>query len=145
MSDLPGGTGGPVPGSGPPLAPRPVPAQPKNGVGTAALVVGVVSLVLAVLVIFAPLGALLGVIGVILAIVGMARVSSGLATNRGHAVGGLVTALLGLLIGVTVTISVGGFLATHWNDLRTFATCLDDATTDEARDTCAQTFADVVD
>ena len=145
MSDMPGGTGAQVPGTSPPLTPRPVPAQPRNGVGTAALVVGVVSLVLAVLVIFAPLGALLGLIGVILAIVGITRANSGVATNRGHAVGGLVTAILGLLIGIAITASVGGFLSTHWNDLRTFATCLDDATTDEARETCAQTFADVVD
>ncbi len=141
---VPNGPGGPVPGGVPP-PPHPVAGQLKNAVGTAALVVGVVSLVLAVLVIFAPLGALLGIVGAILGIVGLVRVNRGLANNQGQAVGGLVTALLGLLFGVIITATVGAFLATHWNDLRTFARCLDDAPSDEARDACAQEFARAVD
>lgn len=117
----------------------------RNGSGTAALVIGVLSLVLAILVVFAPLGAALGVVGAIFGVIGLVRVNHGLADNQGYAIGGLVTSLAGLLIGVIITISVGSFLATHWNDLRTFARCLDNATTDQARDACAQQFADAVD
>jgi hypothetical protein len=72
------------------------------------------------------------------------RVNHGLADNRGYAIGGLVASLAGLLIGIVITISVGSLLATHWNDLRTFARCLDSATTDEARDACARQFADAL-
>jgi hypothetical protein len=145
MSDVPGGgaTRAGPPGSLPP-PPHAGETRWRNGSGTAALVIGVVSLVLAILVIFAPVGALLGVIGAVFGVIGLVRVNHGLANNRGHAVGGLVTALLGLLIGVSITVSAGGFLATHWNDLRTFARCLDGATGEQARDVCAQQFAEKV-
>jgi hypothetical protein len=117
----------------------------RNGSGTAALVMGVLSLTLAVLVIYAPLGAFLGVVGAVFGIIGLTRVNNGLADNRGHAIGGLVTSLAGLLIGILITITISGFLATHWNDLRTFARCLDSASGKQARDACAQQFSDKVD
>ena len=116
----------------------------KNGPATAALVIGVLALVLAILIIFAPLGLLLGLIAVVLGIVGLARANRG-AINRGHAIAGLVTGGLGLLIGGFITISVGAFLTTNANEVRRLGDCVEDATTDAARDACAQEFADKVD
>jgi hypothetical protein len=135
MSDVPAGATRAVP----------PPGRLRNGSGTAALVIGVLSLVLAILVIFAPLGAVLGVVGAIFGVIGLTRVNHGLADNRGQAIGGLVTSVAGLLIGIAITVSVGSFLATHWNDLRTFGRCLDGASSNEARDACARQFADQVD
>jgi hypothetical protein len=136
MSDIPatGGSGAPVS--------APVAPGRRNGIGTAALVVGVVSLVLAVLVIFAPLAALLGLIGTGLGIAGILRVNRGLADNRGQAAAGLITGLLGLALGIVISISVGTFLASHVTDFNRFGSCLDKASGSAARETCARQFAD---
>jgi Na+/H+ antiporter NhaD/arsenite permease-like protein len=135
----PGGeTAAPVP-SAPPHARR------QNGMGTAALVIGVVALVLAVLFIFAPLGGLLGLIATVLGILGIARANQGLADNRGQALAGLITGLLGLALGIAITIGVGTFLASHVTDLNRFGSCLDNAASSQARESCAREFADRLD
>jgi hypothetical protein len=136
MSDIPttGGGGAPVSASGT--------AGRRNGIGTAALVIGVVSLVLAVLIIFAPLAALLGLIGTGLGIAGILRVNRGMADNRGQAAAGLITALLGLALGVAISISVGTFLTSHVTDFNRLGSCLDNASGSAAREACAREFAD---
>ena len=131
---------GPPPQAGPPVAPA-----RRNGVGVAALVFGVVGLVLAVLLLFAPLGALLGLIAVILGIVGLMRVNQRRADNRGQAVAGLLTGALALLLGLVITVSVGSFVATHATDFNRLGHCMRNATTDQARQTCARDFADSLD
>ena len=110
----------------------------RNGIGVAALVIGVVSLVLALLIIYFPLAGLLGLIAIILGIVGMSRASRGEADNRGQAIAGLVTGLLGLLLAVFFTIGIGGFFASHQNDFRQFGTCLTSADTDQQRTQCGR-------
>jgi hypothetical protein len=136
MSDIPATGGGGAPVSAPGTAGR------RNGIGTAALVVGVVSLVLAVLVIFAPLAALLGLIGTGLGIAGLMRANRGMADNRGQAAAGLITALLGLVLGVVISISVGTFLTSHVTDFNRLGSCLDNASGSAAREACAKEFAD---
>jgi hypothetical protein len=124
------------------------PVQPRrrrNGVGTAALVLGVLGLALAILFIFAPLGAVLGLVAAILGALGIARANQGAADNRGQAVAGLVTGLAGLVIGVAITVSAGTFLARHATDFNSFGSCMDNAATSQARETCAKQFADKLD
>lgn len=79
-------------------------AQPRNGLGIAALVVGILALLLAVF--FFPLGLLLGVVAIILGIVGMRRVSRGQATNRGMAISGVVLGVLALLVAAALALFV---------------------------------------
>jgi hypothetical protein len=136
MTDIPA-TGG----SGAPVSPSAA-AGRRNGIGTAALVIGVVSLVLAVLLIFAPLAALLGLIAAGLGIAGIMRVNRGIADNRGQAAAGLITGLLGLALGVAISVSVGTFLTSHVTDINRLGSCLDNAGGPAAREACARQFAD---
>jgi hypothetical protein len=123
---------------GPPSGQYPTTGARRNGMGTAALVVGVVALVLVVLFLFAPLGAFLGLLAVLFGILGIVRVNQGVADNRGHAVAGLVTGAIALLVGLFITISIGTFFATHVNDFNNFGQCVDDAGTPAAREQCAR-------
>jgi uncharacterized membrane protein HdeD (DUF308 family) len=110
----------------------------RNGVGVAALVCGIVSLVLALLILFFPIAALLGLVAIILGIVGLSRASRGEASNRGQALAGLITGLLGLALAVFFTISIGFFFAEHQNDFRQFGNCMLNADTESQRRQCAE-------
>lgn len=114
------------------------PRARRNGIGVAALVVGVVSLVLALLIIFFPIAGLLGFIAIILGIVGISRVSRGKADNRGQAIAGLVTGLLGLGFAIFFTIGIGSFFAGHQDDFRKFGTCLTSADNNQQRSQCGR-------
>jgi hypothetical protein len=129
----------------PPPPDRPVSARPRNGIGAAALVVGVVSLVLAVLVIFFPLAAILGIVALILGIVGMRRASRGEATNRGQAVAGVVTGVLGLIVAIVIGVRIGTFINDHQGDFRDFWTCITSAPTEQEQEECGRELADVLD
>jgi uncharacterized membrane protein HdeD (DUF308 family) len=119
-----------------PPPPPPQPARRRNGAGTAALVVGIVSLVLAVLVIFAVLAIPLGIIAAILGGIGMSRARKGEADNRGHALTGLITGLLSIVVAVVIGISFVALIADHQSDLRKFGTCMTDAGNDTDRAGC---------
>lgn len=111
-------------------------AQPRNGVGVAALVVGVVSLVLAVLIFFSPFSFILGLIAIILGIIGMSRASKGAATNRGQAAAGLITGILSILVAIAVGVSLIGFFTSHQSDIRKFGNCMRQADNDRDRAPC---------
>jgi hypothetical protein len=136
------GEGTPPP---PPPSDRVGPTRPRNGVGAAALVVGVVSLVLAVLIIFFPLAAILGIVALILGIVGMRRASRGEATNRGQAVAGVVTGVLGLIVAIVIVVRIGTFINDHQGDFRDFWTCITSAPTEQEQEECGRELADVLD
>ena len=110
----------------------------RNGIGVAALVIGIVSLVLAVLIIFFPIAGLLGLIAIILGIIGISRASRGEADNRGQAIAGLVTGLLGLAFSIFFTIGIGSFFAAHQDDFRKLGTCLTSADNDQQRRQCGR-------
>ena len=84
---------------------------PRTGVGHAktsaaaafALVFGVAALFCALTAILAPAAIVLGIIGLVLGIAGMKMAKRPGVTGRGVAIGGLVTAVLGLLLGILVT------------------------------------------
>jgi membrane-bound ClpP family serine protease len=114
-------------------------ARPRhNGMGTAALVLGILGLVLVVLIFFAPLGAFLGLLAVIFGILGLLRANRGEADNPGQALTGLITGAVALVLGLLLTIGIGTFFAANVNDFRRFGRCMNDATTQSAREACAR-------
>jgi len=114
----------------------------RNGLGTAALVIGVVSLVLAVLVIFAPLALPLGLLAIVFGAFGMARASRGEADNNGHAVAGMVTGGLSIVVAIILGITFVNSLVKHQDDLRRFGTCLSGADDDDERGACIRELGD---
>ena len=82
---------------------RVIPAHTKPAKTSAAaafaLVFGLAALFSALTAILAPLGVLFGIIGIILGIVGMKKAKILGVTGKGVALGGLITAVLGLLLG----------------------------------------------
>ena len=117
-------------------------AEPRNGMGVAALVVGVVSLVLAILVITSPFAFILGIIAIILGAVGMSRASKGVATNRGQALAGLFTGLLSILIAIVVGASLIGLFTENESDLRNFGNCMRQADNDREHGACFRELGD---
>ncbi|CAN5671130.1 hypothetical protein BH24ACT13_BH24ACT13_10410 [soil metagenome] len=67
-----------------------------------ALVFGLAALFCALTGLLSPFAILFGIIGIILGIVGMKMAGRPGVTGKGVAIGGLVTAVLGLLLGLTV-------------------------------------------
>lgn len=115
--------------------------RPRNGMGVAALVVGVVSLVLAVLVLFFPLAGLLGLIAIVLGLVGLRRYSQGEADNQGHAVAGIATGLVALVVAVVIGVRVSDLFVRHQTDFRKLGTCLTGTDAAKERATCARELA----
>jgi uncharacterized membrane protein HdeD (DUF308 family) len=109
--------------------------------GTAALVVGVVALVLAVLLIFFPIAFLLGILAVILGVVGIRRAQRGEASNKGHAISGLVCGAIALLLAASIGIRLGTFINDHTGDFREFWTCITSAPTESEQQRCGETLA----
>lgn len=71
-----------------------------------ALVFGLAALFCALTAILAPVAVLFGIIGIILGIGGMTMTKRPGVTGRGVAIGGLVTAVIGLLLGAAVIAGV---------------------------------------
>jgi hypothetical protein len=90
---------------------RSLPAK-TSAAATFALVFGLASLFCALTGILAPAAIVLGLIGVVLGIAGRKMTRRPGVTGRSVATGGLVTALLGLLLGLAVSIG----LAVYVND-----------------------------
>lgn len=122
--------------------PGPYVNRRRNGPGTAALVIGVVSLVLALLVLSSPLSLPLGIVAIIFGAVGISRASRGEADNRSHAVAGLVTGVLSILLAIAIGIGFTGFFVEHQRDLRSFGTCMSSADNDEDRGECVRELGD---
>jgi hypothetical protein len=108
----------------------------RNGMGTAALLLGVVGLVLAVLLIFFPIAFILGVLAVIFGAVGLARANRGQASNRGHALAGLICGALAVIFAVVIAIRIGTFVNANQADFRRFWTCITSAPTEEEQRAC---------
>ncbi|MFF9126204.1 DUF4190 domain-containing protein [Streptomyces sp. NPDC014889] len=94
---VPGGYGYPAypgPGQGWPG----MPMQPQNGMGTAALVLGILSCVLFCF--YGIFGVVLGILAVIFGVKGRRKADLGEANNRGQAQAGLVTGIIGIVLGL---------------------------------------------
>jgi len=100
-----------------PYPPQPYRPQPKNGMGTTALVLGI----LALLASFIPLLSLftaipLGLLGIIFAIVGYTRITKGVATNKGATTVGLILSAIAVIVSVSLTLLVGAWLGSSDSD-----------------------------
>ncbi|WP_156037732.1 DUF4190 domain-containing protein, partial [Glycomyces tenuis] len=74
--------------------PRRYGAEPRNGLGTAALVCGIVALALALIPALNLFTWPLGVLAIVFGAVGWGRVNKGQATNKGQAITGLVLGIV---------------------------------------------------
>jgi membrane-bound ClpP family serine protease len=99
-------------------------------------VLGLIGLVLAVIV----LGGLVGIVAVILGIVGLGRVRRGEATNRGVAIGGIVTGALAIVISGIIVAAGAAFWSENKDEIENFNDCVEQADSDQARERCADRF-----
>lgn len=90
---------------------RQVPALRPNGLATAGLILGIFGFILSWL---PYLGAFLALLALIFSICGLAKKRAG---GKGRAVAGLILAILGLLIGGTITYSVSAFVYEYGDDI----------------------------
>ena len=92
-------------------APQGQPAQPQNGMGTAALVMGILGIIGCI-----PL--IGGILGIIFGRIGMRNAEQGLATNGGVAKAGYILGIIATVlavIGIVVWIIAIVFAATSGN------------------------------
>ncbi|MGW4047448.1 DUF4190 domain-containing protein [Streptomyces sp. NPDC004721] len=96
---VPGGYGYPgYPGAGQGWPGMPMP--PENGMGTAAMVLGILSC--SMFCFYGIFGVVLGVLAVIFGIKGRRKAERGEANNRGQAQAGLITGIIGIVLGLVV-------------------------------------------
>ncbi|MFZ5852662.1 MAG: DUF4190 domain-containing protein, partial [Actinomycetota bacterium] len=104
------GPAAPPPGYGPPAgygyAGGGLPATPRNGLGTAALVLGIVALLLAIVPVLNVLGLLLAITAGVLGILGRSRARRGQATNGGVALAGAFVGAVAALVAVAVLVAL---------------------------------------
>jgi O-antigen ligase len=120
--------GGPEPGwsgSGGAMAP------PRNGFGVTALVLGI----LAVLTCWSAIGGIvLGVLAIIFAVLGIRRANQGIASSKGMPIAGLVTGIVGLVVGVLFVIALGSLFSFFGSQqFKDFTTCVQQANNDQAK------------
>jgi hypothetical protein len=77
--------------------------QKKNGMATAAMVLGIISIVLGL---FGWLGIITGLVAVILAVVAKSQIKAdpSMAGSAGQAKGGLIMGIIGIALGIIITI-----------------------------------------
>lgn len=89
---------------GPPPAgfqgPPPTMAQPRNGLGVAAMVLGITGAVLGLAVFLFWMSWLPALLALVFGIIGLGNARKGLATNKGMALTGLILGAVGLLLAV---------------------------------------------
>ncbi len=91
-----------------PTAPPVAPLPPSNGLGTAALVLGILAILLAFVPILGFVSYPLAILGIVFGLVGLRRVSRRVATNRGVALTGLITSVLGFVLVIVSTVAYVG-------------------------------------
>jgi hypothetical protein len=81
-----------------------MPMAPQNNMGTAAMVLGILSCCL--FCVYGIVSLVLGVTAIILGVKGKKRADRGEATNRGQAQAGLITGIIGTVLGVLTIASL---------------------------------------
>lgn len=79
-----------------------MPMAPQNGMGIAAMVLGIISC--GSFCMYGVLSVVTGVLAVIFGIKGRKRVERGVATNHGQALAGLITGIIGIVLGLAVIV-----------------------------------------
>jgi uncharacterized Tic20 family protein len=75
---------------------------PQNGMGIAAMVLGILSCCLFCF--YGVISLVLGVLAVVFGIKGRRRADRGEATNHGQAQAGFITGIIGIILGLAVTV-----------------------------------------
>ncbi|MFJ5264591.1 DUF4190 domain-containing protein [Streptomyces sp. NPDC088387] len=78
------------------------PMQPQNGMGIAAMVLGI--LACALFCFYGVVSVILGILAVVFGIKGRKRVEQGIANNHGQAQAGLITGIIGIVLGLVVLV-----------------------------------------
>ena len=82
----------------------PYPGQPQSQAGRGpaigSLVLGIIAIILSPTVCLSWLGIILGIVGVILGVVGLVAANKVPGTKKGMAIGGIVTSIIAILIGI---------------------------------------------
>jgi uncharacterized membrane protein len=87
------------------------PAQPQNGLGTAALILGIVGLAGGWIPIIGWLVGISSILAIIFGALGAKKAKQGLATNRGVALWGMWLGIVALIIGVLFLVLFGILIA----------------------------------
>ncbi|MET7381777.1 DUF4190 domain-containing protein [Streptomyces sp. NPDC005526] len=107
----PGGYGYPAyPGYGWPG----VPMAPQNGLGTAAMVLGILACCLFCL--YGVVSVVLGILAIVFGVKGRRKADRGEATNPGQAQAGLITGIIGILLGIAMIVLVAIGITRAIND-----------------------------
>ncbi|MER7485781.1 DUF4190 domain-containing protein [Streptomyces sp. NPDC126497] len=81
-----------------------VPVQRQNGMGVAAMVLGILACCLFCL--YGVVSVVLGVLAIVFGIKGRRKAEQGLADNHGQAQAGLITGIVGLVLGIAVIVLI---------------------------------------
>jgi hypothetical protein len=119
-------------------------ARPRNGLGTAALVTGPMALAMVLSFTLFPLGGLVALAACILGAFAVERAQRGAATNRTHAVAGLICGGLALVLAIVFTVRTGTWVFEHQGDLTQLGTCMNTAADDAAVVDCMSDFLEQV-
>ncbi|CAM5674169.1 hypothetical protein SALBM311S_00489 [Streptomyces alboniger] len=79
-------------------------APPQNGMGVAAMVLGILSCCLFCL--YGVVSIVLGILAVVFGLKGKKRAECGEADNHGQAQAGLITGVIGIILGVAVIVLI---------------------------------------
>ena len=102
-----------------------VPMQPRNGLGTAALVLGIIGVIFAFIPFLCWIGTILGGLAVIFGLIGHSRKRKGQATNGGAAIAGWVLGAIALVLSVIFMVMAALAVNQAVNDLQTELNGLD--------------------
>ncbi|KOT27613.1 membrane protein [Streptomyces caelestis] len=81
-----------------------MPVQRQNGMGTAAMVLGILACCLFCM--YGVVSVVLGVLAIVFGIKGRRKAEEGLADNHGQAQAGLITGIIGLVLGIAVIVLI---------------------------------------
>jgi hypothetical protein len=118
---------------------EPYRANPKNGLGIAAIIVAIIALLIFLIPV---VGLVLGLVGLVLSIVALRRVKKGVASNRGVALGALIVSILAVVIGLVWTgLFVWGIAFAADNGGEEYTNCVARAGQDQvAVEACTNSF-----
>ncbi|WP_181772537.1 DUF4190 domain-containing protein [Amycolatopsis pittospori] len=102
-----------------PYQAAPVSTPPRNGLGTAGFVLGLVGLLFSPIPFIGVIAWPLVIVGLILAAIGFSRARSGVATNKGLALTGVILSAIGLVICILWTAVFGKAVVDAANSLPT--------------------------
>lgn len=116
--------------------PPAAPPQPKNGLGTAALVLGIVGAALAWIPVIGFMGFVCGILAVVFGAIGWNRTRKGAATNKGASIAGLVLGIVSIVLSSVVWVGTLDAVDDSLDELDDSLTCIEEADTEAEIEAC---------